>query len=257
MKSIATQRILIEYFEFMESFDDVSIRGCDSGVFGAPVFALSASLQSFKIIDCSKLHDKFLTHFSHLEDEIGHLVGLAEPYLNIAILVELSKCLPGLSYIDMSKVNTHLTPRPILLTRHGESRDNVRGRIGSDSGLSLLALGLPIWSVDLITSLNGDTGEIYAKKLANFVEKRLKNERAASIWTSTLQRTILTAGSIVGFPKIQWRALKEINAGVCDGMTYEEIKKNMPEEYEYVAILYVMDFLLLLLLLLGEFSKDE
>lgn len=34
--------------------------------------------------------------------------------------------------------------------------------------------------------------------------------------------------------QIQWRALEEINAGVCDGMTYEEIKKNMPEEYEYV-----------------------
>ena len=35
--------------------------------------------------------------------------------------------------------------------------------------------------------------------------------------------------------QIQWRALDEINAGVCDGMTYEEIKKNMPDEYEYVA----------------------
>nr|XP_043610215.1 6-phosphofructo-2-kinase/fructose-2,6-bisphosphatase-like isoform X2 [Erigeron canadensis] len=32
-------------------------------------------------------------------------------------------------------VNTHLTPRPILLTRHGESRDNVRGRIGGDTVL--------------------------------------------------------------------------------------------------------------------------
>lgn len=40
------------------------------------------------------------------------------------------------------------------------------------------------------------------------------------------------------FLKIQWRALDEIYAGVCDGMTYEEIKKNMPEEYEYVAALY-------------------
>ncbi|XP_071721282.1 6-phosphofructo-2-kinase/fructose-2,6-bisphosphatase-like isoform X2 [Rutidosis leptorrhynchoides] len=109
-------------------------------------------------------------------------------------------------------VNTHLTPRPILLTRHGESRDNVRGRIGGDTVLSA-------------------KGELYAKKLSNFVEKRLQNERAASIWTSTLQRTILTANQIVGFPKIQWRALDEINAGVCDGMTYEEIKKNMSEEY--------------------------
>ncbi|XP_059660892.1 6-phosphofructo-2-kinase/fructose-2,6-bisphosphatase isoform X1 [Cornus florida] len=122
----------------------------------------------------------------------------------------ISGYLPG--RIVFFLVNTHLTPRPILLTRHGESRDNVRGRIGGDPVLS-------------------DTGEVYAKKLANFVEKRLKTERAASIWTSTLQRTILTANTIVGFPKIQWRALDEINAGVCDGMTYEEIKKNMPEEY--------------------------
>ena len=42
------------------------------------------------------------------------------------------------------------------------------------------------------------------------------------------------------FWQIQWRALEEINAGVCDGMTYEEIKKNMPEEYEYVGLLIVL-----------------
>ncbi|KAJ6692238.1 6-PHOSPHOFRUCTO-2-KINASE/FRUCTOSE-26-BISPHOSPHATASE [Salix purpurea] len=123
----------------------------------------------------------------------------------------ISGYLPG--RIVFFLVNTHLTPRPILLTRHGESRDNVGGRIGGDNVLS-------------------DAGEIYAKKLANFVEKRLKSEKAASIWTSTLQRTTITANPIIGFPKIQWRALDEINAGVCDGMTYEEIKKNMPEEYE-------------------------
>ncbi|KAH9309413.1 hypothetical protein KI387_037324, partial [Taxus chinensis] len=122
----------------------------------------------------------------------------------------ISGYLPG--RIVFFLVNTHLTPRPILLTRHGESRDNVRGRIGGDTVLS-------------------EAGELYAKRLANFVNKRLKSERTASIWTSTLQRTILTTSHIVGFPKIQWRALDEIYAGVCDGMTYEEIKKNMPEEY--------------------------
>ncbi|KAL2568247.1 hypothetical protein AAZV13_18G056300 [Glycine max] len=123
----------------------------------------------------------------------------------------ISGYLPG--RIVFFLVNTHLTPRPILLTRHGESQDNVRGRIGGDTAIS-------------------EAGELYSKKLAKFVGKRLKSERAASIWTSTLQRTILTASPIVGFPKIQWRALDEINAGVCDGMTYAEIKKNMPEEYE-------------------------
>ncbi|KAJ4789338.1 hypothetical protein LUZ62_021395 [Rhynchospora pubera] len=123
----------------------------------------------------------------------------------------ISGFLPG--RIVFFLVNTHLTPRPILLTRHGESLHNVRGRIGGDTVLS-------------------EAGELYSKKLANFIEKRLKSEKTASIWTSTLQRTILTASPIVGFPKIQWRALDEINSGVCDGMTYEEIKKNMPEEYE-------------------------
>ncbi|KAG9154303.1 hypothetical protein Leryth_000744 [Lithospermum erythrorhizon] len=59
----------------------------------------------------------------------------------------ISGYLPG--RIVFFLVNTHLTPRPILLTRHGESRDNVRGRIGGDSAVS-------------------DTGEVYAKKLANF-----------------------------------------------------------------------------------------
>ncbi|CAD6203236.1 unnamed protein product [Miscanthus lutarioriparius] len=124
---------------------------------------------------------------------------------------DISGCLPG--RIVFFLVNCHLTPRPILLTRHGESMDNVRGRIGGDSSLS-------------------EAGELYSRKLASFVEKRLKSEQTASIWTSTLQRTILTAHPIIGFPKIQWRALDEINAGVCDGMTYDEIKKSKPEEYE-------------------------
>jgi len=38
------------------------------------------------------------------------------------------------------QMNTHLTPRPILLTRHGESRDNVRGRIGGDSLLRCVTI---------------------------------------------------------------------------------------------------------------------
>ncbi|KAJ9565358.1 hypothetical protein OSB04_001324, partial [Centaurea solstitialis] len=138
----------------------------------------------------------------------------------------ISGYLPG--RIVFFLVNTHLTPRPILLTRHGESRDNVRARIGGDTALSNHYTLQECMTLDHGFKRNG---ELYSKKLTNFIEKRLKNERAASIWTSTLQRTILTANPIVGFPKVQWRALDEINSGVCDGMTYEEIKKNMPEEY--------------------------
>jgi broad specificity phosphatase PhoE len=73
----------------------------------------------------------------------------------------------------------------------------------------------------------------------------------ARLWTSTMRRTIETAQfissptlSVMGIddpteqhewvqmrPK-QWAHLDEIFAGVCDGMTYEEIEESMPGEFE-------------------------
>jgi 6-phosphofructo-2-kinase/fructose-2,6-biphosphatase 2 len=37
-----------------------------------------------------------------------------------------------------------------------------------------------------------------------------------------MRRTIQTA-SHLRYSKLQWKALDELNAGVCDGLTYEEI----------------------------------
>ena len=31
--------------------------------------------------------------------------------------------------------------------------------------------------------------------------------------------------------QVQWRALNEIDAGSCDGLTYLEIKQSKPDEY--------------------------
>lgn len=44
--------------------------------------------------------------------------------------------------LHLLQMNTHLTPRPILLTRHGESQDNVRGRIGGDPALRYILIFL-------------------------------------------------------------------------------------------------------------------
>ncbi|XP_075664305.1 uncharacterized protein LOC142633929 isoform X1 [Castanea sativa] len=67
MRSIATQRIFTDYFGFLEGFDDKSMRACNSGVYGVPVFALSASLQSLQVsmpnIDAKTL--KFLGSIIH------------------------------------------------------------------------------------------------------------------------------------------------------------------------------------------------
>ena len=100
------------------------------------------------------------------------------------------------------------TERPIWLTRHGESKSNLAGRIGGDAPLT-------------------QRGKEYAQALAAFLRSRCNNP---VVWTSTLQRTVATAVSI-GQEIQALRALNEIDAGVCDGLTYEEIKDRMPDEF--------------------------
>ena len=45
-------------------------------------------------------------------------------------------CIPSpLSLLLFLQLNTHIAPRPVILTRHGESTFNVQGRIGGDPPL--------------------------------------------------------------------------------------------------------------------------
>jgi phage FluMu gp28-like protein len=46
LRKTSTQRIISDYFDFIEKFDEVSLMACSSGLFGIPVFILSAALQS-------------------------------------------------------------------------------------------------------------------------------------------------------------------------------------------------------------------
>jgi len=64
--------------------------------------------------------------------------------------------------------------------------------------------------------------------LAKFV--RANSIRPPAVWCSTLRRTIATTRHLP-MPAQQWRALDEIDAGVCDGMTYGEIEAKLPAEY--------------------------
>ncbi|MEY3013642.1 MAG: hypothetical protein RIT45_2377 [Pseudomonadota bacterium] len=106
--------------------------------------------------------------------------------------------------------NSHAERRPIFLSRHGESLANVAGRIGTDPDLS-------------------PRGRSYAEALATFVRYRLDGAQP-TIFTSTLRRTIQTAAEL-HFPTTAWRALDELDAGICDGKTYAEIAAELPDEY--------------------------
>ncbi|TIB71633.1 hypothetical protein E3Q23_03704 [Wallemia mellicola] len=114
------------------------------------------------------------------------------------------------SRIAFYLMNLHVSPRSIYLTRHGESMYNVEGRIGGDSDLS-------------------PRGSRYAQALPNLVRDNV-GDVPLTLWTSTLKRTIQTAANLP-YPKLTWKSLDELDAGVCDGMTYEEIEENYPEDY--------------------------
>eukprot|EP00075_Anas_platyrhynchos_P034442 XP_027323695.1 6-phosphofructo-2-kinase/fructose-2,6-bisphosphatase 4 isoform X2 [Anas platyrhynchos] len=106
-------------------------------------------------------------------------------------------------------MNIHVTPRSIYLCRHGESELNLKGRIGGDPGLSV-------------------RGKEFAKSLAQFINEQ--NIKDLKVWTSQMKRTIQTAEAL-GVPYEQWKVLNEIDAGVCEEMTYEEIQENYPLEF--------------------------
>ena len=114
-------------------------------------------------------------------------------------------------------MNLHIRPRSIWLSRHGESEYNLDGKIGGDANLS-------------------SRGEMYAKALPDLVASSVGDDRKLTIWTSTLKRTIQTArflaDSAKGYDKLEWKALDELDSGVCDGLTYQDIADRYPEDFK-------------------------
>ncbi|KAK3320418.1 6-phosphofructo-2-kinase-domain-containing protein [Cercophora scortea] len=111
-------------------------------------------------------------------------------------------------------MNLHIRPRSVWLSRHGESMLNLEGRIGGDADLSY-------------------RGDEYARKLPQLVLDSVGSDRPLTVWTSTLKRTINTARHLPPhYNQLQWKALDELDAGVCDGMTYQEISDMYPEDFQ-------------------------
>ncbi|XP_065155937.1 6-phosphofructo-2-kinase/fructose-2,6-bisphosphatase isoform X2 [Atheta coriaria] len=107
-------------------------------------------------------------------------------------------------------MNIHITPRTIYLTRHGESEQNLLGRIGGDSNLS-------------------SRGFLYANALSKYIKEQ--TIEGLRVWTSWLKRTIQTVQGVTA-PQERWKALNEIDAGICEEMTYEEINEKYPEDFK-------------------------
>ena len=134
-------------------------------------------------------------------------------------------------------MNMNTSPHSFYLSRHGESEYNEVGRIGGNSSLS-------------------PNGRKYMEAIAEFAAEKINKDPVTGedlptrLWTSTMIRTIETASMIpspvisVRDPNdptnvIQWQQMRrrawcnldELYAGSCDGMTYEEIEEQFPEEF--------------------------
>ncbi|KAK9467683.1 6-phosphofructo-2-kinase-domain-containing protein [Lipomyces arxii] len=107
-------------------------------------------------------------------------------------------------------MNLHIKPRCIWLSRHGESQFNVHGQIGGDSDLSA-------------------RGREYSRQLPRLTKMSV-GDRPLTVWTSTLKRTQQTA-KYLPYRQLTWKALDELDAGQCDGLTYEDIESRYPDDF--------------------------
>ena len=105
------------------------------------------------------------------------------------------------------------TIKHLYLVRHGETFFNLENRIGGNSSLT-------------------KNGRSQAKALADYFEKK----DIPLIFTSQMNRTIETADPIMRQQEkckiIPLAEFNEIDSGVCECMSYEEIRKEMPRIYQ-------------------------
>ena len=104
-------------------------------------------------------------------------------------------------------MNLRLIKHPIYITRHGQSENNVKNIIGGDINIT-------------------NEGEQYAIKLHEYINNEIKDDFI--IFTSCLKRTKQTAKHFTQ-KKIESRLLNEIHGGICENMSFEEVKEKYPE----------------------------
>jgi 6-phosphofructo-2-kinase len=145
-------------------------------------------------------------------------------------------------------LNFNLAPRMIWITRHGESTDNVAGRIGGDSELSENGQQYGRAMTRFINRQRKDWAVRQADKMANthfppvpgdhtppnpYFSHDVVDQHNFCVWTSMLKRSVQSAQHFCDedYEVKQMRMLDELNAGIMEGLTYDEIRTKHAEEY--------------------------
>jgi len=114
-------------------------------------------------------------------------------------------------------LNNTIIKKPIIyLSRHGQSENNILQKIGGNSELSEL-------------------GKKYSNKLYQFIKHEHEYgcipNNDYHLFTSTLKRTIQTAYYLNKNKYHTIKELDEINSGIFNEHTYNEIEKKNPDEF--------------------------
>ncbi|KAL0079434.1 6-phosphofructo-2-kinase-domain-containing protein [Phycomyces blakesleeanus] len=141
-------------------------------------------------------------------------------------------------------MNFNLAERQIFITRHGESMDNVTGRIGGDAPLSekgrkyaralerFVSQQRASFAYDLASRKVKEEDDWRSYEKIDAKAKELSSGQF-TVWTSMLKRSMATAANfdpdVYDIKHI--RFLNEINSGMREGMSYEEIQRFYPEEF--------------------------
>lgn len=124
-------------------------------------------------------------------------------------------------------VNLKQRFRAVHLCRHGESTFNSRGLIGGDAPLS--AKG-----AKFANALSSYAQTMEADRKPSSAQKNSPKKKELHVWTSCMKRTKETANFLVkenDAKLIEWRALNDIEVGICDGLSYEQVRHRFPDVY--------------------------
>lgn len=205
-----------------------------------------------------------------LKDFVGRLHNYEKAYETID---DAEESIPGFQYVKMIDVgkkvvsynvqgflasqtiyfllNFNLCERQIWITRHGESVDNLSGRIGGDSNLTKRGES---FARTLLRFMNFQRQEFRKQQLERFstrLELRynsifdkennqetrvdsIPSEPNFCVWTSMLYRAVETGQFFDEqlFSIKEMRMLNELGGGKFEGMTYNEIQNRYPKEFQ-------------------------
>jgi predicted kinase len=190
----------------------IEIRCDDPHIIEANIRSTKLSSPDYKDTDPDEAVTDFRARIAHyqrvyqpLDDDEGAYLRVTGPGRGVTVSNLDGYLAARLVFFVM---NLHLTARPIWLTRHGESVYNAAGVLGGDPDLT-------------------PDGHRYARSLAEFLDRRDPDRNDVVIWTSSLRRAVQTAAPL-GRTPWPWRALDEIDGGICDSMSHAQIKEHLP-----------------------------